>query len=464
MRAGVLLSVSLLACRPTGQEQQDSQATVVTVPAGDSAGSTTTADTGPVPQPIGEAQVLVFQDGVPLSDTHVASHTADGRAMETVRTFRDGRIGVPVYDNGIVTVLLRQEDGWYGILYYSALSIFDVQPGDELLIGDPTPPATIAPTTTSFTLDAPGEVTGAKSYRASVACHDVTLSPPTLRAQTEGPALTDCTTDGHTDAVLTARGTDGELLAAATVRDLPLGAGSVQVHPKAWDPLQAMTHLSASSIDDGELLHHSQVFATRRDWDTLVDQIQLRPGAPDVVAFQVRFPSNFAESWHLSHHTETPTETQRWSTWVSTLPATIDVDRDVPYLHIARTDVRTDEPRAQISIAASDAQPSASALVVTLGWHASSYQDALSSWWLIAPPDTTELTQPELPASWGLTASPSDLVDASTSHVSLSQAPDYAAYRTTFAGYTTHAGSTDVGGVGHTAGHTQSTATLLGGP
>jgi hypothetical protein len=111
--------------------------------------------------------------GEPMEDVPVLFHGPDRELIAEETTDTDGEASATVPPGSIVTIAMTA-----GGEQYITLSIFDVQPGDEIVFPSPEPEPGLPAELGTMTIDLPDKA-GAAYYRAANGCQEGTSDPAT---------------------------------------------------------------------------------------------------------------------------------------------------------------------------------------------------------------------------------------------------------------------------------------------
>jgi hypothetical protein len=111
--------------------------------------------------PKGRVSVGVFDEGQPLPDRTVVFQDSEGNVVGVARSDRDGKAAGELGADGMVTVAL-------GTSLQHMVTIAGVQPGDELVVGEPVDEESVASVAGSSKVRLPGPYPGAARYTVSL--------------------------------------------------------------------------------------------------------------------------------------------------------------------------------------------------------------------------------------------------------------------------------------------------------
>lgn len=342
------------------------------------------------------AVTVTVTSGAPVAGAPVVFHRPDGTVQDLAATDARGEATAVITEGALVTVgrmFPGTIDRWV------LTTIAGVVPGDALVLAD----APGVPLSGTGTVTFAGAVEGASSYRVDAACTAAFADDgfvPSLPV-----ALSGC--GASLDAVALARAPGGALLAYATAFDVPI---------TGTEPSQTATvALGDWQTDFGTLV----VDATNAPAGSEFLAAALAPRRGARVFFQsgsaaaAVIASGGSASLALTHPTTFATSAQvRANLWYASdgvsdgsagivLPAeplsgpiAIDLSADLPPRLSAAELVATGGTFVA-SWRQAAADPGLDGVVVSTGWLATNGEH---SWHFVAPPGTTSLALPPLPA------------------------------------------------------------------
>lgn len=164
----------------------------------------------------GEAVVTVYDEGMPVAGVPVIFHEPDGAVAEVMTTGGDGKATREVTAGAMVTVLRSPTE----VSTFAA-----IEPGDELVVGDPRSPPT-AELVTTADLTPPGVFPGASHYVVHLGCNLAALGDPSTRTQL--PVYWPCVTATNTFTTLVlALDAEAEILAHSFVTSVSAEIGGI---------------------------------------------------------------------------------------------------------------------------------------------------------------------------------------------------------------------------------------------
>jgi hypothetical protein len=217
MRREVVILFVLAACGGSGGSSPDA------------ARADGLIDSSPDATPTGLVSVTVLEAGQPVAGAAVVFSDPDGHVVSTSTTGPDGKAAETLAAGSSVTC-----DPTFGTgTTHALLTIFDVQPGDQLVMGDPVMPSPAASPEGTVQVGV-SAVTNAVSYAIDLGGCTATSSNPGTIAVT---LTTACLNSAGTyDALALALGADGSAIsyAVALSETAPGGANTGGLTMPAW--------------------------------------------------------------------------------------------------------------------------------------------------------------------------------------------------------------------------------------
>jgi hypothetical protein len=122
------------------------------------------------PAPVGPVTVGVYDEGAPLANRWVVFHDGSGSVLSRTMSGRDGRASGAVPAGGAVTVA-------HGESLRHLVTFLDVEPGDEITIGEKDEEETVAEVVGQVQVRIPGPLPGAGRYVVSLGVGDTAVVP-----------------------------------------------------------------------------------------------------------------------------------------------------------------------------------------------------------------------------------------------------------------------------------------------
>lgn len=124
----------------------------------------------PSAAPLGRVVVGVYDEGAPLAGRWVVFHDREGRVLSRAKSAADGKVTGEVPAGGMVTVA-------HGESIHHLVSVVDVQPNDELVIGEKDEEETVAHSVGTVSVRLPGKHPGAARYVVSLGVGPTNIEP-----------------------------------------------------------------------------------------------------------------------------------------------------------------------------------------------------------------------------------------------------------------------------------------------
>jgi hypothetical protein len=150
--------------------------------------------------------VVVYDEGAPVSERWVVFHDRDGNVVSRIESGPDGKASAPVPPGGMITVA-------HGESLQHLVSFLDVEPGDEIVVGDTGKSSPVPHQLGAARLLLPGPYAAAARYEVSLGVGQTDVDPTT---PTSLPVLERfLADDGNFKTVAEALADDGQPLAYA---------------------------------------------------------------------------------------------------------------------------------------------------------------------------------------------------------------------------------------------------------
>jgi hypothetical protein len=179
----------------------------------------------PRPTPVGRATVRVFDDGQPAVGRSVVFHDPNGEVIALTKTDKEGRAAGPVDRGSMVTVADTSS-------MTKLLTIRDVEPGDDLMVGEDEDEGGVASTVCTAMLSLPSPHARATSHVVSLGVGTTEMPDP--KRPVSMPVLQRYLVDGEFVLLAEALASDHEPIAFAFEKSTCADGGAVAVRPREW--------------------------------------------------------------------------------------------------------------------------------------------------------------------------------------------------------------------------------------